>query len=417
MLARDPAKSKSSPQSPYAFSQDTEWNGLRIRTIEHGWLDSDWRMQRSITQMVFIGDAVILAPDLATIRELLSNANNEVSLAGNAEFRKTIEQRGDVVYFSDFDTMMSGVADAGKKSDYKLNESGALNIANASWENIHHLAFEESDWAKPLLPFQPKELSAPRELLPASTVAYYFMNVDLPLFWSSKFGKTFVPDFENSKLWSLDFKKEVLSELGPECGAVLLDPPDINDFVNVTWAAFCKLKSNKLTDALNTGKLFSGVGPAKDFAEVKVGADSYFVGVRSGFLVVSNRAKGLAALDGKSNLAATRDYSRAVEKVPGGVVAFGGYNLEAAVAAASKTGADGLQGSNRKRDLFSGQRFSQSKLLCDGNSRNYRSEVFRSDGSGGTLFHMPISRFSPEAPTSLWRQWTRVAFRLAIKND
>ncbi|HJS23544.1 MAG TPA: transglutaminase domain-containing protein [Pyrinomonadaceae bacterium] len=344
VLAQDPAKSKSSPRSPYSFTQDTEWNGLRIRTIEHGWLDSDWQMQRSITQMVFIGDAVILAPDLATIRELLVNANNEVGLAANAEFRKTIEQRGEVVYFSDFNTVMAEVADAGKKSDYKINESGALTIANASWENVHHLVFEESDWAKPLLPFQPKELLAPRELLPASTVAYYFMNVDLPQFWTSKLRKSFLPDLENSKLWLLEFKQEVLPELGPECGAVLLDPPDLNDFNNVTWAAFCKLKSNKLTDALNAGKLFSGVGPAKEFAEVKVDADSYFVGVRGGFLVVSNRAKGLAAFDGKSNLAATRDYSRAVEKVPGGVVAFGGYNLEAAVTAASKPGTDGLQG-------------------------------------------------------------------------
>lgn len=343
VLAREPGRSTSSPQSPYSFSKDTEWNGLRIRTIEHGWLDSDSQVQSSITHLVFIGDTAILAPDLATIRELLVNANNEAGLAGNAEFRKAIEQRGDVVYFSDFNSMMAEVADAGKKSDYKLNESGALNIANASWENVHHLAFEESDWAKPLLPFQPKELSAPRELLPASTVAYFFTNVDLPLFWSSKFGKTFVPDLENSKLWVLDFKKEVLAELGPECGAVLLDPPDIKDFDNVTWAAFCKLKSNKLTDALNTGKLFSGVGPAKDFAEVKVDADSYFVGVRSGFMVVSNRAKALAEFDGRSNLAATRDYSRAVEKVPGGVVAFGGYNLEAAVAAASMANPDGLQ--------------------------------------------------------------------------
>ena len=343
VLAKTPDKSKGSPQSPYSFGKDTEWNGLRVRTIEHGWLDSDSQIENSITHIVFIGDTAILAPDLATIRELLVNANNEASLAGNAEFRKTIEQRGDVVYFSDFNSVMAEVADAGKKSELKLHESGALNIASASWENVHHLAFEESDWAKPLLPFQPKELSAPRDLLPASTVAYYFMNVDLPLFWSGKLRKDFLPDLENSKLWLLDFKRDVLPELGPECGAVLLDPPDINDVFNVSWAAFCKLKSNKVADALNNGKLLSGVGPAKDFAEVKVDADSYFVGVRSGFLVVSNRAKALGEFDGRSNLAATRDYSRAVEKVPGGVVAFGGYNLEAAIAAAALTSSDGLQ--------------------------------------------------------------------------
>ena len=341
VLAQRPGKSKGIPQYPYSFIKDTEWNGLRIRTIEHRWLDSDSRLQASITQIAFIGDTAILAPDLATIRELLTNVNN---LSSNVQFRKAIEQRGEVVYFSDFNALIAQTVDAGKPTnDDELHESGALHISSASWENSHHLVFKESDWAKPLLSFQPKELSAPRELLPSTTIAYFLMNVDLPLVWSIKSKPPFLPDdLELSKLWALDFKKEVLPELGPECGAVLLDPPD-HEFKNVSWAVFCKLKSNKLADALNTGKLFSSVGPAKDFAEVKVNADSYFVGVRSGFMIVSNRSKGLAAFDGKSNLAATRDYSRAVEKVPGGVVAFGGYNLEAAVAAASKTSGEGLQ--------------------------------------------------------------------------
>src|SRR4029079_14133256 len=75
----------------------------------------------------------------------------------------------------------------------------------------------------------------------------------------------------------------------------------------------------------------------------KAGSDKYFVASRKGFLVVSNHDKGLAAFDGKSNLAETRDYSRAVEKVPSGIVAFGGYNLEAAIAAANKTPFEGTQ--------------------------------------------------------------------------
>src|SRR5262249_7514929 len=62
----------------------------------------------------------------------------------------------------------------------------------------------------------------------------------------------------------------------------------------------------------------------------------YFIAVRRGFLVISNSAKVLATFDGKTNLASTRDYSRSVEKVPGSVIAFGGYNLEAAVADASR---------------------------------------------------------------------------------
>ena len=71
----------------------------------------------------------------------------------------------------------------------------------------------------------------------------------------------------------MDFEKEVLPELGPECGAVMIELPDAG-FKGATGAAFCKLKSNKLSEALSTGKLFTDIGPTNDVAEVKVGKDS-----------------------------------------------------------------------------------------------------------------------------------------------
>ncbi len=289
--------------------------------------------------MAFVGDTVILTPDLATIRDLLSNASNQTDrLAENPEFRKAIESRGDIVYFSDLAAVMGEAKATDKDPGYKANERGALNIGGSSWENTHHLDFTESDWAKPLRPFHPKELSAPRDLLPASTIAYYLMNVDLPGVWSSQakdfFSSANVEAITN--LWSLDFKQEVLPELGPECGGVMLELPNIMTASGGSFAFFCKLKSNKLAEALKTGKLFRGVGPVTDFAELKVDDLPFFVTTRNGFIVVANNAKGLEAFDGKTNLAGTRDYSRAVEKVPAGIVAFGGYNLEAAVAAATK---------------------------------------------------------------------------------
>ncbi|HXQ72572.1 MAG TPA: transglutaminase domain-containing protein, partial [Pyrinomonadaceae bacterium] len=54
-------------------------------------------------------------------------------------------------------------------------------------------------------------------------------------------------------------------------------------------------------------------------------------------------ARGVTALGDKKNLAATRDYSRSIEKVPAGVVAFGGYNLEAAIAGVNTSILDGRQ--------------------------------------------------------------------------
>jgi tetratricopeptide (TPR) repeat protein len=349
LLSRDPtstspAKDKG-PLLSYDFTSDKEWNGLRIRTVDHFWINPGWQIEGASTHMTFIGDAVILTPDVATIRDLLSNAQSDhQSLADNPEFRKAIESHGDVVYFSDLNSVMSQITDAAKQSDYKVNESGALNIGSASWENSHHLVFEESDWAKPLLPFHPKELSAPRDLLPASTIAYYLMKVDLASLWSSKLKTYLGADLLTAaNVWSVDFNQEVLPELGPECGTVVLELPNF-DLNGGTWAAFCKLRSNKLAGALSTGKLFSGVGPTKDSAEVKVGANSYFIAARNGFLIVSNRDKGLAAFDGKTNLASTRDYSRAADRVPNGIVAFGGYNLEAAIAAANNKSVEGPLG-------------------------------------------------------------------------
>jgi len=347
---REPSKAKREPLQSYAVVSDKEWSGLKIKTIEHRWISFDWKISTAVSHIVYLGDYAIITSDLATLRDLVANANNPTerqTLAANDEFRKTIERRGEVVYFSDLKAIADELGMPNKDFNFGISESGALNIGNSTWENTHQLVFDESDWSKHLLPFHPKDLTAPRTLLPASTIAYYFMNLDLALSFSGKIG-TFFPEYlqSNSKLWGIDFQKEVLPELGPECGAVLLELPNIEDFSNFnpTWATFCKLKSNKLAEALSAGKLFNGVGPAKDFAEVKNGAYSYFFAVRSGFLVFSNREKGLAAFDGKSNLASTRDYAKAVEKVPGGIVAFGGYNLEAAVAAASKTPVEGIEG-------------------------------------------------------------------------
>ena len=343
----DPKERSKGPLLTYAFVTEKEWNGLRVKTIEHRAISSDWQMAGSATHIVFLGDTVILAPDLATIRDLLVHAaspNSDQNLAANAEFRKAIERSGDVVYFSDLKKVLSALGEDTKDSGSNINESGALNISNSSWENTHHLAFAESDWSKPLLPFEPRELTAPRELLPASTIAYYLMKVDMTSVWSTKLRTSVLPDNsqDSSKVWAMDLKA-MLAELGPECGAAILEIPGFKDFDSVTWAGFCKLKSTKLSEALAAGNLFTGVGPTKDVAEVKAGSNSYFFAVRKGFFVVSNHEKGLAAFDGKSKLAETRDYSRAAEKVPAGIVAFGGYNLEAAIAAASDTPAEGTQ--------------------------------------------------------------------------
>ena len=351
ILSGNHDKPDNSPDLTHSVVGQTEWNGIPITTIEHRWIGYDWNVQVAATHLTFIGDVAILTSDIASLRDLLSNTNNteQQSLAGNEEFRRAIGTDGDIVYFSDLKAVMADPSDTSLEETKKASESGALKFSSSSWENTHRLDFDESEWSKPLLAFHPKDLAAPRELLPSSTLAYYLMKLDLAAAWESWPKSLHLREnrFEiDESLLTLDLKKEVLPELGPECGAVVLELPNFyskNDDDFGAWAGFCKLKSNKLSDAFAAGKLFRGVGPTTDIAELKSGETSYFVAIKNGFLVVSNAKRGIAALGAKTNLAGTRDYSRAAEKVPAGIVAFGGYNLEAAIAAASTNAGDGLR--------------------------------------------------------------------------
>jgi Flp pilus assembly protein TadD len=344
-----PSKPRTGTLLQYNVMADKEWNGLRVRTIEHTWLNSSWTIESATTHIAYLGDLAIIAPDLSTLRDLLATANgpSDRQLTDNPEFRQTVqnENQGDVVYFSDLKAVFAEATDKDKNSKAKASERGALKFSSSSWENSHQFVFDENEWSKPLLPFQAKELTAPRELLPSSTIAYFLTKVDVPALWETS-SKEIFSTLELAALPAFvapDFKKDVLAELGPECGVVLLESPTMETFSTATITAFCKLKSTKLTEALKAGKLFSNVGPTADVAELKLGNDSFFFATRNGFLVVSNHAKGITALDGKTSLATTRDYSRSVEKVPAGVVAFGGYNLEAAIAGVNSSVLEGPQ--------------------------------------------------------------------------
>ncbi|HET9528374.1 MAG TPA: HEAT repeat domain-containing protein, partial [Pyrinomonadaceae bacterium] len=185
-LSSDAFPTEGGPLLRYSLLADKEWNGLRIRTIEHVWINRDWTLQSDPTYLAYLGDTAILARDLATIRELFANATSDrPSLADNSAFRETIDSRGDVVYFSDLKAIFGDSSESNKNSSLKINERGALKFSGSSWENAHQLTFDASEWSKPLLPFHPKELTAPRELLPSSTIAYFLTKVELPLLWTA----------------------------------------------------------------------------------------------------------------------------------------------------------------------------------------------------------------------------------------
>ncbi len=330
---------KETPLVKYSFVGGVEWNGYHIRVVEHRNVDASGRMTSDAAYLTYLGDTAVLAPDLASLCDALTRASSEhQTLATNPDFRRMAETPGEAIYLSNlaklFSTPTEGEIQKGKGL---MIESGALKISNSTWENLYQIQFSQSDWSKAFVGFQPEELASPRDLLPRTTVAYYFMNLDPVVAWRDWSTDLFSVEQKKdlSSIWSIDFEKEVLPELGPECGAAVLGLPNIlSGSWDVPLAVFFKLKSDKLERALASGKLFTGTSAAQGPTptHIKLGSADLFVMVKGGFLVLANSRTAITALDQKEMLISSRDFSRAAKQSPAGVVAFGGYNLEAAIA-------------------------------------------------------------------------------------
>lgn len=344
-------KRETKPLLRYSFAWGTEWNGFPIRVIEHRQVQSPGEVTNFGTYLIYVNDTVMLCPDPSTLHDLMGRLGVEgrATLASNTEFQRVSASDSDIVYFADLDSLLATFGESGATPQFRSRESGELSISKSSWENVHRLTVKDGEWVKSLIPFQPSELLAPRDLLPSSTIAYYFMKLDLNAA-GGKWSKLILDqkDLESvSKAITMDFESELLPELGPECGVALLDLPELSSAgpdpewaATPEWLAFCRIKGEKLQSAYAAGKLFreKGKGPF----EFKNPEGSTFVDLRNGFFVLSNRAEAFERLNDKDKLVKVRDYSRAAAKVPNGVIAFGGYNTEAALAAVSSSTRDGL---------------------------------------------------------------------------
>jgi len=339
---------EETPFLKYSFVGGTEWNGYSIKVVEQRKVDSGGHLSRDSAYLTYLGDTAVLAPDLDSLRDVLTRAGSEQeTLAANPSFRQVREKTGEAIYLSNLSQLIASPTDKQvSPSKGEVTESGALKISNTNWENLYQIRFGEQDWLKPFIGFQPGELASPRELLPRTTVAYYFMNFDMVAGWQDWLKQVLSAEErkELTSIWAIDFEKEVLPELGPECGVAVLGLPDIFDAnVELPWAAFFKLKSDKIARALAGGKLLNGGAAGTDPIQIKLKSGDLFVAVKGNFLVLSRNRLGFAALDQPEKLIASRDFSRAAKLVPAGVVAFGGYNLEAAISAVGNSGADSVK--------------------------------------------------------------------------
>ncbi|HZI87282.1 MAG TPA: transglutaminase domain-containing protein, partial [Pyrinomonadaceae bacterium] len=338
------------PLTKYTFVTAIEWNGYPIKVIEQRRIESSGRMTTDAAYLTYLGDTAVLAPDLFSLSDVLTRASSQQpSLASNRDFKRLMENpgqnSGEAIYLSNISRLIAEPGTSEDSNKDAVTESGALRISNPSIESLYRVEFNRSESLKSLVPFHPEALSAPRELLPRSTIAYYFMNIDGVMGWQDWANPVFSAERRKDliSIWAIDFEKEVLPELGPECGLAVLGLPDIfKDNWNIPWVAFARLKSDKLKQAFASGKLLSasgGPGPI----HLKQKSGDLYVALNGNFLVVSNTLAAMDALNQKEKLIASRDFARGAKRAPANVVAFGGYSLEAAIAAIGDSGSDPMK--------------------------------------------------------------------------
>ncbi|HJQ68373.1 MAG TPA: transglutaminase domain-containing protein [Blastocatellia bacterium] len=331
-----PKEKKQKPWSFHVVGRD-ECNGYEVKVFERREVDKHGMVASHRVYLAYVGDAAVLAPDWHSLRDCLTRlATGGASIAANAEFKRAVSGGGDVIYLSNLGALFGSFSGKGGAAGdgFSMAESGALRISNAAWENSYHFSFKGGEWNKPLVPFNPAEAAAPRELLPRSTVIYFLTKFDAALAWRAWAGELFTADEikDFTALWAIDFEKEVLTELGPESGAALLGIPDMNaEKFDAPWVIYFKLKGDKLARLAGEGNLLKGVAAGARPSAIKVGSSSMFLSVRNGYLILSGSESAIAQLDGKEKLDGARDFARAAKAAPSDVIAFGGYNLDGVI--------------------------------------------------------------------------------------
>ncbi len=304
-------------------------------------------INRDTAYLTYVGDTAIVASDWFSLRECLTRLGGKgETLAGSADFKRTVAEGGDVIYMSD---PMEMFGSASKISEApRVSERGSLRLSNSAWQSSFDLTFASPGLLKSFN-FKPAALKSPGTLLPRSTTAYLLMSFDFATAWrlfsQGIFGADTAKKF--SELWSMDFNAEIVPELGPESGVVLLDVPSFKGSkVDVPWAIFVQTKTDKLAKAFADGKLIKDAPAAAKAAKVKLGSTEYWLAVRNGFFIIANSEAAIDKFDSREKLAASREFDRALKAAPAEVIALGGCNIDAAISniphASSKAAEEGL---------------------------------------------------------------------------
>lgn len=295
--------------------------------------------------LTYLGSTAVLAPTRAALIDVLAASTGRAAFAHSRDYAAIGSERGEVIFFSRAGELFK---DSLKNSNEEMFvalaaklgvETGSLQITPSAWQTGFHLRVDDDSITKSIREVAPSELSAPRELLPASTVVYAGGVVDAAGAWQALKGAV-AESKQNAgspaKVTVMDeeIEKSIIPHLQGEMGFALLSMLAAvrENSTNIPLVFFFKLKDGNLARLLREGKVFSAgerLPFFKFFDEpiTRVGrpgeSGEFYIAATDQWLVLAENDEAFASLQSSVNmLGGTRDYTRIVAAAPPSTFSF-----------------------------------------------------------------------------------------------
>jgi Flp pilus assembly protein TadD len=337
---------------------------LPITVIEKLATTSQHVIEQERIYLAYLGTTAVLAPSRAALSDLLGQAATRATLAQSDAYHKARSEAGEMVFFSQPGKLYRDVIPQNSESlsafiesiSSRLGaESGALRLtptgAPKTWETIFRLNLQNSEGLKNFSGFGAADLSAPRMLLPHTTVLYAGAVFDPKelLATLKAFDTAVKAEAEKKspeeKRREAQFDEELEQRLVPalhgETAFALLSLKEIfsaDEENRIPAMAFAlRLKDQKVAEMFRAGKLFTSAKSVENatalgapVATLDAISENIFFTVTDDYLVLADSVESLRRLEAKEKFAATRDYIRSTEKLPNNLALFVTYSLDAA---------------------------------------------------------------------------------------
>lgn len=364
---RGTASTKPAAPSLKSFTLVSRENlgGITVTVFDQPTITESGAIKRETIHLAYLGETAIVASSRAAMLDALTTAQTgNSSIAQSEGFAKVRRETGEVVFFSDLPALMESAMDSAFnsveiKDDAFLKpilkafgaESGALTITPNSWQTTFNIGFAENEFTASFQSFKVDSLTAPRELLPKSTVLYAGAVIDPPKMLGvlkKLEGSSATESSKRSRQIDSDIEKRIVPQMKGEIAAAIVSFRPMFEFNEIPSMVFAaKLKSAALAAELRSGKLFAGFtrianATALGSPIVALGENNSapFVAVSGDYFLLADSVATLKSLEAKEKFSVSRDFVRSTQNVPDNLALFATYNLDSAFEEASKMMAD-----------------------------------------------------------------------------